>query len=273
MKEQDDKEIISGEFADASEAPVTAPAAEGKKGKERKKSAPWKRILFWTITALVIVLIAVAVLFVVHVRRADKSFLFGRAVYRVASESMEPYIMTGDVILVEEVTDPSSLKVGDVITFRAKEGAFKNLAAGTPVTHRIVKIEGDVITTQGDNRNVAPVADQPISFADIIGKYDRTSVPLTKISALLFSRYGFIIVVFIPLMVLLAVQIVNFVRACRMDKEGKSPEEKSVEEVKEQAVKEKEEEIKRKAIEEYLASRKRIEKLGRGRSNKSGEEK
>ena len=48
-----------------------------------------------------------------------------------------------------------------------------------------------------------------------------------------------------------------------MDKDGKMPEEKSAEEIKEQAVKEKEEEIKRKAIEEYLASKKRIEKASK----------
>ena len=69
-------------------------------------------------------------------------------------------------------------------------------------------------------------------------------------------------------MILLVVQIVNFRRACRMDKDGKLPEEKTAEEIKKEALKEKEEEIKRKAIEDYLASKKRIEQAERDSKNK-----
>ena len=73
---------------------------------------------------------------------------------------------------------------------------------------------------------------------------------------------------FIPLLALLVVQIVNFRRACRMDKDGKMPEEKTEEEIKQQAIKEKEEELKRKAVEEYLASRKRIERAEKENKSK-----
>lgn len=266
MEEQDHKEKTPS--SEHSAAPDAALSSIVGSGKTPEKRALWKRIVVWTLTALFILAIALAVLFVVHVKRADKPFLFGKAVYRVVSESMEPIIMTGDVIIVEEVGDLSELKVGDVITYRAKEGAFKNLPAGTPVTHRIVKIEGSVITTKGDNDEVAPVPDKPISFDDVIGRYSKTSAPLTKISALFFSRYGFVIVVFIPLMILLAVQVVNFIRACRMDDEGKTVVEKTAEEVAEQTIKDREAELKRKAIEEYLASRKRIDDVVQNRSDK-----
>lgn len=234
---------------------VTAPASEKKKPK-------WKKVVGIVLTVLLVVFLVGGILLIVQTKRTGAPFLFGYATYYVVSGSMEPTIMTNDVIIVKKA-DTSALQVGDVVTYRAKAGAFKNLAAGTPVTHRIVKIEGDTITTWGDNHNVAPIADKPISRDDVIGTYVKTSAFLTCFYKLFSSKYGFLFLVFIPLLILLGVQVFNFRRACKMDDDGKMPEEKSAEEVKEQAVKQKEEEIKRKAIEEYLAAKKRLEKAAK----------
>ena len=67
----------------------------------------------------------------------------------VLSGSMEPSIMTGDMVFVKE-TDPDSLKVGDVIAYKSGSAV---------VTHRIVEVKSENgetrYVTQGDANNAA----------------------------------------------------------------------------------------------------------------------
>ena len=224
-------------------------------GSEKKQSKKWKKVLGWVLTAVFAVVLIFCVIVVVQAKTAKKPFLFGYATFFVVSGSMEPTIHVGDVILIKTIEDPSELQKGDIVTFNGKKGDL----AGKVVTHRLISdgvVNGE-ITTCGDANH--GIADPSHSYSDVIGKYVKTSSFLTTVYMAFTSKYGFLLIVFIPLLILLVVQIVNFRRACKMDKDGKMPEEKTAEEVKEQAVKEKEEEIKRKAIEDYLASKKRIE--------------
>ena len=232
---------------------------EGAQPSARKKSGKRKKIIGGILTAIVVIMLAFCVIVVLQAKRVTKSFLFGYATYFVVSGSMEPTIKVGEVIIVREVHGEEDLKKNDIITFVGK-GDLE----GKVVTHRIISdgVVNGKITTCGDaNHGIADK--QPITYDDVIGKYVKTSSVLTVLYSVFTSKYGFLFFVFIPLMVLLAVQIVNFRRACKMDKDGKMPEEKSAEEIKQQAIQEKEAEIKRKAIEDYLASKKRIEKAQR----------
>ena len=108
-------------------------------------------------------------------------------------------------------------------------------------------MEGGKITTCGDANS--GIADQPIVFSDVIGRYIKTSAVLTFFYTMFRSKFGFALVVFIPLVVLLIIQFVNFVQNSASSKVSEK-----VEETPEEAVKQKEDEIRRKAIEEYLAS-------------------
>lgn len=76
-------------------------------------------------------------------------------IYEVETGSMEDGIHAGDYILIHKTSD---VKVGDVITFK-KSGSF--------VTHRVIKKNGDRLTTKGDANNVE---DEEISSGDIVGK-------------------------------------------------------------------------------------------------------
>ena len=227
------------------------------------KKKKWKKIVGGIFTALVVLVLVFCIVIVVQVKRSNKPFFFGYGTYFVLTGSMEPTIHVGDVIIVEKVDSIEDLTaMEDIVTYHGKEGEF----AGKTVTHRIVKIDGDTIVTKGDS-TMSIKEDPAITFDDVIGRYVRTSSFLTTVYSIFTSKYGFLFIVIIPLLILLAVQIINFRRACKMDKDGKMPEEKSAEEVKAQAVKEKEEEIKRKAIEDYLASKKRIEKAQKDKKN------
>ena len=251
------------------EAPLSTEGSTEKKDTEKGENAPtppkkWKTVLSWVFTVVLILAIGFGILLLVQVKKENKPLLFGFGAYYVVSGSMEPTIKVGDIILIRKVKGEDDLQKGDIITFHGKGGNLQ----GKIVTHRIISdgIVDGKITTCGDANH--GIADEPIPYANVIGKYVKTSAALTTVYAVFTSKYGFLFIVFIPLLILLIVQIVNFRRACRMDKDGKMPEEKTAEEIKEQTIKEREDEIKRKAVEEYLASKKRIEKAERENKNK-----
>ena len=248
-------------FADMKKTEIKKSKAD--KNAEPKKTPTWKKVLGGILTAIVVIALIFCVVVVVQAKRSNKPFLFGYATYYVVSGSMEPTIKVGEVILIQKVDNPMELKRDDIITFHGRGGNLE----GKVVTHRIVSdgVEDGKITTCGDANY--GIKDTPITYEDVIGKYVKTSAFLTGVYSLFSNKYGFLFIVFIPLMILLVVQIVNFRRACKMDKDGKMPEEKSAEEIKEQAVKDKEAEIKRKAIEEYLASKKRIDKVSKDKKS------
>jgi len=245
----------------------TVPAAEQAPKKQKPR---WKKVVSTVLTALIVLVLVAAVLVVVQTKLSKKPFIFGYATCFVVSNSMEPTIMTHDVIIVEQINDPSELKKGDIVTFVSeKQSDYK----GAVVTHRIVSegVENGYFTTRGDNGLTNFKDDAPTPYENLIGRYVRISRVLTFIYRAFTSKYGFLLLVFIPLMILLGVQVVNFRRACRMDDDGKLPEEKTAEEIQEQAAKEKkekEDEIKRKAVEEYLASKKRLEKAAKDSKKK-----
>ena len=81
---------------------------------------------------------------------------FGYTFFEVASGSMKPTLKINDVIIVKIGHD--DLKKGDIIAFKGEDAI---------ITHRILFIEGDVITVKGDNNSVV---DKPIKQSQVIGK-------------------------------------------------------------------------------------------------------
>jgi len=60
----------------------------------------------------------------------------------VISDSMRPEFQRGDLIMTQSVSkDPQK---GDIITFKARE-------VQNPVTHRVVDVRDNIVTTKGDN--------------------------------------------------------------------------------------------------------------------------
>lgn len=84
----------------------------------------------------------------------------------VESESMEPTLYRGDLVIVRAV-DVDTLRVGDIIIFNASW-----YVSSTPVVHRVMEIEnvsGELhFTTKGDN-NASPDPDFRVA-SDILAK-------------------------------------------------------------------------------------------------------
>ncbi|MFA5007532.1 MAG: signal peptidase I [Candidatus Izemoplasmatales bacterium] len=144
-----------------------------------------KKILHRLGAALPYLVFLLAVLLVLNVvwalGRREVPSLFGYSVLYIKSGSMEPSIMTGDIIVVAR-TDPDDLEVGDVITFETTIEVGGN-AVLTTVTHRIVTAAGEgdgrTFSTRGDANNAAD--DWTVTADQIVGRYLRRSVFLGNV--------------------------------------------------------------------------------------------
>ena len=76
-------------------------------------------------------------------------------IFEIVSGSMEPTINVKDLIVVSQ-TD--KIKENDIITYRDNNDF---------ITHRVIKIEGDILTTKGDSNNST---DTKINKSKIVGK-------------------------------------------------------------------------------------------------------
>ena len=87
----------------------------------------------------------------------DGNNFWGYRFFLVQSGSMEPTIMTGDVIVVKSQTD---YKVRDVATFKDSSNHI--------ITHRVTEIKNGVFVTKGDANRTTDNGN--IQFNQIIGK-------------------------------------------------------------------------------------------------------
>ena len=137
--------------------------------------------------------------------------------YVVLTGSMLPEIQVYDVVVTKKV-DPSSLEVGDVITFASADTRFLN----TIITHRIIKKEYDNKTksysfqTQGDNNNVADSALVPQN--NIYGKVILKIPKLGYLQEFLASDGGWIIVILIPCLTVVSYDVVKLVKGLKKKK-------------------------------------------------------
>jgi signal peptidase I len=106
-------------------------------------------ILRYVLVAAIAVVLAVPVLI---------TPLTGRQILVVEGGSMRPAYEIGDLVVVAPPGDAPP-RVGEVVTARRPDGVL--------YTHRIVAVDGDTATTQGDAN---PVADtQPLTRAATVG--------------------------------------------------------------------------------------------------------
>lgn len=115
-----------------------------------------KGTVAFTIVMAVLLVILATVLFIgLRAKRENRPVsLFGKAFSVVVTGSMEPEIMEGDLIVIEETTI-ENVKVGDDVVFISQSGTIK----GQSVVHRAIEIgedaEGIFIRTKGVNNSVA----------------------------------------------------------------------------------------------------------------------
>lgn len=124
-----------------------------------------------------------------YIISSNSSIFAGYQSYLVQSGSMEPAIMTGDIVIIHKQNEYIK---NDVVTFKDKEGRT--------VTHRIIKIDqtdgNQILSTKGD-ANRSEDSDT-ISQEQIVGKVAFVIPKIGYLVAFSKSLPGLIIMVLIP---------------------------------------------------------------------------
>lgn len=127
-----------------------------KEVKKTKKGALQKvRDVFVSIFTIIVIIACWYAIIVKFILKVDVPMVGGYSALIVLSGSMEPTIMTGEVIVIH--AEPE-YKLRDILTYR--DGSIL-------VTHRIVNVTDDTYTTRGDANNTD---DPPIKKSQAVGK-------------------------------------------------------------------------------------------------------
>jgi len=131
--------------------------------------------------------------------------------YIVLSDSMQPAITSGDLVLVGSPDHPfvDEIEPGTIVTYRHNEAL---------VTHRIVTVSGDTLVTKGDA--MEDTDPWTVSrFSDVEGSYIACIPYVGNLNAFIKTKIGWFITIILPAIFLLTLIIREIVKeALRSDK-------------------------------------------------------
>ena len=190
-------------------------------------------IIKWSFIVIVFLYIA----FVAVQRLSGNKSIMGYRLFTVATGSMEGVYNINDVIIVKDC-DTNNLKVGDDVAYMGKVDDL----AGKLITHRIIDIKENadgsrIFTTQGVNTDVE---DPSITADQILGQVQGVMPVITQINHAVKSQVGFFLLVFVPLVLVIALEIAQTVVEMKIDKNELVEIKKQEEENKEQPEEKKE---------------------------------
>lgn len=175
-----------------------------KKEKEVKEKTSVLNIIVTIIKVIctILLILLIAVLALQRFSNNEKA-IGGFRIFNVATESMVPKYLVGDVLIVKEA-EINDLKIGDDVTYLGKQGTFN----GRVVTHQIIAIdeteEGKIFHTKG----IANEAEDPtITGEQIYGKVIYKCVIISLLTKLMNNMTAFYIVVFVPFAILVSLQL------------------------------------------------------------------
>lgn len=128
--------------------------------------------------------------------------LFGYQLLRISSPSMSPELEVGDIILSKNASNPSDIKVGNVVTYNGVSGEY----AGISITHKVIVAPHKenstyVLQTQGVANEIA---DPQISFDTVTGVMITRLTLFSRLYSIFLTPWGLIII-----LGLLAILFVN----------------------------------------------------------------
>jgi signal peptidase len=183
----------------------------------------WKK--FFSRVRLVLGSILVVVLFITLIvtlvsRISGKTpEMFGISLLRISSNSMEPELMVGDIILIKD-TDIMQIKEGDIISYRGEKGSY----AGKVITHKVIdeprfsEADGVYYLTTAGIREGAH-ADPEIEQTQVLGKLVCVVPLLGWLYNFFTTWYGFLIFVLIVLFSFSS-EIINIIKILKYQDYG-----------------------------------------------------
>lgn len=178
--------------------------------------------------------------------------IFGKSWLTIQSPSMEDTYKIGDLVFMTKLDDESrqTLEPGQIITYRAPIDINNDGETGDINTHRIYSIDPNtgIIVTKGDNNLFRDdEGDDPYTIHrnDVIGVCTEKGKlgGVGNVINFLRSSLGFFLCIVLPLILFFLYELYNFISVLLSERAKRAP-----------VAKETEEEIKRRAIEEYIRS-------------------
>lgn len=184
------------------------------------------QIPYKIIKAIIFIVLLLYVVFTIIQRVSGNQSIFGYRLFAVATGSMVPDYNINDVLAIKEVNH-NEIKVGDDITYLGK----KQDVRGKIVTHRIIDIEEKngkkTYLTKGINNDVE---DPTIGDNQIYGKVVGKVPVVTQINHIVKNQYGFFFLIFLPLVIVIFLEIADTVTEMKQDKIEKDKKEDEVNE-------------------------------------------
>lgn len=170
---------------------------------------PYKMIKFLIFTVLTIYIVVI-----IAQRLSGNNSIFGYRIFSVATGSMIPKYNINDVLAVKEV-NIDELKVGDDITYLGNRYDVN----GKIVTHRII----DIKTENGKKKYItkginATTEDPSIEKNQIYGKVIGKIPVITLINHIVKNQYGFFFLIFLPLVIVIFLEIADTVTEIKQEK-------------------------------------------------------
>lgn len=198
-----------------------------------KNNKPLKIIgnIIYAIALILVILILILVL-IQRISNNDVA-LGGIRIYSVVTGSMIPKYEIGDILVSMEV-EPEEIKIGDDITYSSEEGASN----GKLITHSVVNIREEDGIYKFTTRGIANNADDPeISEDQVYGKVIYKPVILSFINKIIKNVYAFYFLIIVPMAIIIAKLMVNFILRREEEKEEEentklSEDKKGIEEEK-----------------------------------------
>ena len=168
---------------------------------------------FFCILLLMLVVFATIVLTKVFSKNKYLEF-FGYSAFEVQSYSMYPELSKGDLVIVKK-RDSSEYEVGMVVTYLRPTD-------NTTTTHKIVSIDGNIVTTRGVNAETNQDNDLPFEIDCIIGEVVTVYSGYSDVKGFVTHPVGIIIII---LTGFLFIETLNYLEKNFKDKETSRKEQ------------------------------------------------
>lgn len=181
------------------------------------------RVVTWILVIFTVFMMIFTIVTVSTVDKNDRS-IFGMKFYIVQTDSMslsennadlDVHFNAGDIVIIKNVADQSTLKAGDIIAFMS----MNEVSYGETVTHMIREVktteDGRLIGYVTYGTNTGTNDEALVEPFYVLGKYSGKLPGVGNFFAFVKSTPGYIVCILIPFLLLILYNGINVIRLFR----------------------------------------------------------
>ncbi|MCQ2399223.1 MAG: signal peptidase I [Clostridia bacterium] len=180
-----------------------------------------KKVLGIVVDVLIVLVFVLSICIIImnatYKKEDGYSKLFGCTFFTVETDSMEPTLKVGDMIIGKVVDANTVINEGDIISFKEYKSSVNKIVINT---HRVIYINelkdefeqgtGEyTYVTQGDNVGIPDVTDKTIN--DIVSVYKFRLPGAGAVINFLKSTLGFLLCLVLPILIVIGYQIYKLI--------------------------------------------------------------